>query len=263
MLATLFASGLVNIAAGGVFMLVGLRFVPRRTSRENQLANQAFSAYWTGVGAYTLVSGTLEVMASMGYAPFPLVLFVRYASLPLLTIGIGSLTFYFLYLFSGRQSWLWPVVGFYSLVLTTTTFYIRDREPVGVRIDAWNTDLAYAAPYESGLFAIILLMLVLPPIVGSLFYLRLRRRLADPADRRRVILVGTSILAWSAAAVLARVASGNDLIELLSRPVLGLAVVGTILLAFRPTASPLGPEDHAARAEQRQRALDERVAQLI
>lgn len=252
------------MTAGTIFAYVGLRFVPRRISRENQLANQAFATYWTCMGLYMLLSGALEASASLGYAPFGLFLGARYLSLPILTLSIGAVTFYFVHLFTGRQTLAWVVVGAYSLVLMVMTFYIRDREPFGVLVAPWNTDLLYARPYESLAFDLILLALVVPPIVGAVFYLRLRKSVSDPYDKRRIVLVGSSILVWSLAAVIVRVASGDDFLEFLSRPVLGLLVAGTVVSAFRPAMRHAeAHRSRAAHAELKRRALDERLGQLL
>lgn len=262
--ATLLLAGLVNMTAGALFAYVGLRFVPRRTSRDSQLANQAFATYWTCMGLYHLIDGAQETAASVGYAPFDAFLFLRYLSLPILTLAVGGVTFYFVYLFTGRQTLAWPVVGAFSLVLMTMTFHIRDREPIGVIVSAWNTDLLYARPYESLFFDVILLALVLPPIVGAAFYLRLRRSLTEPHDRRRVLVIGWSILLWSLAAFLARALGSNDFLEFLSRPVLGLLAAASVLAAYRmPLTTPIARASRAAIAEQRRRALDERVGQLL
>lgn len=263
MLATLLLAGLVNMIAGALFVLVGIRFVPRRTSRENELANQAFAVYWSATGRYAMLAGALEALAAFGHTPFGLFLFARYASLPILTLAVGSVTFYFVYLFTGRQTWVWPIAAVYSSVLMAMTFYVGDREPIGVLVSAWNTDLLYAQPYESTTFRLILLLLALPPIVGAAFYITLRRNLAEAHDRRRVLLVGTSILAWSLAASLTRIADGDDLLEFLSRPVLGLLVATTVLAAYRPSEAAPAYRTRAALAEARRRALDERLGQLI
>src|SRR5206468_1869294 len=148
----------------------------------------------------------------------------RYATLPILCLGIGSVTFYFLYLFTGQQRWAWPVALFYALVLMAMTYHVRDREPIGVLVTAWRTDIAYAATYESSFFRLIVLMLVLPPLAGGLAYLGLLRRLQSREERYRVALVGGAIVAWSAAALAARLAETSGAVQLLSRPVLGLAV---------------------------------------
>lgn len=262
-LGTLALSGAVNALAGLVFMVVGLRFVPKPTSDRDRLARQAFSVYWTGIGAYTLVGGVLDIMAAAGFAPFPLFLGVRYLTIPILCLGIGSLTFYFLYLFTGEDRWSWVVTGFYALVLTAATYHVRDRTPIGVDVTAWRTDLHYADTYESPFFQLILLMLVLPPLLGGVAYTILARKLPSRGERYRVAVVGTVLVAWSAAALAARLAQTSGFVQFLSRPVLGLVVVAAVLAAYRPPPAAQRWTRGDARDAGAKSALLERVRQLV
>lgn len=255
-LATLALSGAVYLVAGIVFALVGFRFVPRRVSAESQLANQSFAVYWIGMGAYTALGGILDIVAAMGFTPFSLFFTARLVGLPILMMSVGGVTFYFLYLFTGDQRWVFPLAAFFSLTLVAMTYYIADRQPVGVLVTAWRTDLAYANPYETTALSLLALAVALPPIVGAIAYLVLARQLAPEQGSRRIALVGGAILVWSVAAVVARLSPESDFAQLLTRPVLGLVAAMTILYAYRPT----GVRDRAASAVD---GLLDRARQLI
>ena len=253
---TLALSGLANVAAGAAFLVVGLRFVPRRVSPDSQLAMQAFAMYWAALGAYTLVGGAMDLLAAAGVTPFPLFLAVRLLSIPIIVIGVGSVTFYLLFLFSGDQRWVWPVAAFFSLVLVGMSYYVADREPFGVLVSGWRTDLAYANPYETGFFSIIVLGIVVPPILGAIAYLVLAWRLPRGDAARRARWVGTAILLWSLAALAARLGDGSDFAQFLTRPVLGVAVAIVVVRAYLPARV-------APRASPEHQALMARVEQLV
>lgn len=259
MLASLAVSGLVNLAAGATFTYVGLRFVPRETSSESRLANQAFVAYWAAFGLYTMAGGALELLAALGWTPLPVFLAVRYAMLPLMCISIGGLTFYFAYLFTGKLAWIWPITVFFAYMLVAATFYITTQRPVGVLTAAWHTDLVYAEPMRAGAFQALFLFLALPPLIGGVFYVMLGLRLPHGEARRRVLLVGGSILGWTISVAIARLATSSDLLQFFSRPVFGLAVAAAVTIAYRPArASAEGPT-----REEKLRALDMRMQQLL
>lgn len=258
---TLAVAGIVNLVAGAVFALVGARYVPRSTSTQSALASQAFSAYWIALGAYTAIDGALDLLAAFDRAPFSAYLVMRYATLPIMTVAVGSVTFYFGYLLTGRQSLALPIAAFYAFVLVGMTVHVTSSDPYAVAVGPWDTDLAYRGDFEeSSFFRAIILALALPPVFGAIVYLWLARRIEDPAARRRVRLVGTGMLVWSFAAILARLATDNDALQFLSRPVLGCAVAAAVLMAYYPDTRPHRDpvEDDAKR-----RALDARLHQLL
>lgn len=259
-LATLLLSGLVNVLAGAVFVVVGLRFVPRPTSDASRLANQAFMVYWIASGVYTAIAGATDIAAAAGYTPYLAFLALRYLTLPILCMAVGSLTFYFAYLFSGRVGWIWPLMAFFATVLMALTYHVRDRVPVGVVVGNWRVDIEYAAPYESTAFKVIVLAIVLPPLVGALAFIRLARRL-EGEERRRVLLVGIAMLTWTLAAVASRLAS-SDLMQLLTRPVMGIVVAAIVLSAYRAGGVRVAPRERASD-DARRRALMERVDKLV
>lgn len=235
--ATLVVSGLVSILSGAAFLHVGLRAIPRRVSPENQLARQAFGSYWAALGAYTAIAGGLDLLAAAGIAPFGLFLAVRLAMLPLLVMSVGGAMFYFLHLFTGEQRWVWPVTLLSAWMLVALAWFVADREPMGVLVHDWHADLAYANPYETPVFSVLVLLLALPPIAGSFVYLMLAPRLQGDA-RRRAVMVGSAILLWSLAAVVARLGEGSDLMQLLARPVLGVGAAIIVVRAYMPAQAP-------------------------
>lgn len=261
MLPSLAVAGVVNLVAGTVFALVGARYVPRRTSTQSALANQAFATYWIAFGAYTSIDGALDLLAAFDRATFSFYLLMRYVTLPIMILAVGSVTFYFAFLLTGRQSLAMPIAAFFAFVLVGMTVHVASNDPYAVAIGAWDTDLAYRGEYEgSSFFAFILLAIALPPVIGAIVYLWLARRIDDPRARRRVRLVGSGILLWSFSAVVARLATDSDLMQFLSRPVLGCVIAATILFAYYPDARP---ERDPLLDDAKKRALDARLHQLL
>ena len=76
-------------------------------------------------------------------------------------------------------------------------------------------------------------MFAVPLLLSTLAYLSLLRRVREPAQRYRLMLVSGSILAWVAGGY-AGSSSGNALAQFVSVTVLGLGAAVTVLLAYRP-----------------------------
>ncbi|HWH09422.1 MAG TPA: hypothetical protein VNX21_09500 [Candidatus Thermoplasmatota archaeon] len=230
---TLLLSALVNLAAAAAFACAGARFLRPAPTEVNRLAQRGFALYWLGTAAYTAQSGVMDALAYAGVTSFPLFLAVRYLSIPVLCAALAGGSYYLLYLYTGRKAWVWLASGLYAVVGLAMTFYVASRRPYGVVVTDWRTDLAYAAPYEATpVFSLLLLLLVLPPIAGGVAYALLARRVQDRAARRRVLLVGLGIAAWSLAALAARLSESSGLVQLLSRPVAGALVATLVLLAY-------------------------------
>lgn len=237
-LPTLLTSGVVSLAAGAAFIYVGWRFRRSHAGTRHRLAVEAFSLYWMGVGLYTFLwGGVTDVLASLGYAPFGPFLVARHVTMPLVCIALGALMFYFAFLFTGRRGWIYAAAAVYGLVLVASVAYVQARDPVGVSVQDWRTDLAYAEPFASPVFSLILLLLVVPPMIGAVAYATLARKATDRAARRRILLVSSAIFLWSGAALLARL-SESDLWQLVTRPILGALVAALVLYAYAEREGP-------------------------
>jgi hypothetical protein len=231
--ATLLLGSLVNLAAAAVFVYVGGHFRPG-ASGDGGGAARAFRVYWTGLGLYTAYGGVMDALASVGWTPFPAFLAARLVSLPVISAALAGLSYYFLYLFTGNRAWLPVSAAAYMVACGVAVYYVWSRIPAGVAVYDWRTDIAYANPYETPALDAILLIFVLPPLVGSLAYGTLALRVASSAARYRIVVVSSAIFLSTVGAVVARVADTSQLVQLLSRPVLGALVAAAVLAAYRP-----------------------------
>jgi MFS family permease len=134
-------------------------------------------------------------------------------------------------------------------------FFVLKQVPNGVVADKWGPKLSFEHPITSGpLVWILVALVVVPPIVAAAAYLRLHAKVDDPQQKRRVLLVGWSILLWFLTSLGAT--AGNvqlaDWWQVASR-VISLLAAGTIYYAFaglKPSApsatAPAGPAPYLA-----------------
>lgn len=262
--ATLAVSGVTQLAAGVAYVLVARRLARRRVEGESALAAGAFVAWWGALGAYMLLWGVLTVVASGGYAPLGLFLGLRVVSVPLLMVSVAGLTFHVAYLWTGRRGLFLPIAGFYALCGIAFFALTFVEPPTRVNVGAWLVELS--RPGGTPLLNRLYVAIGLPPILASLAYGSLYRRVHEPIQRYRVALVAGSIFLWVASGLAARVAAG-DFLKFFTLTVLGLAAAAAVVLAYYPPPGlrlRLDPLDVDAWTERaaRKRAEEEKRSKL-
>lgn len=237
---------LAATAAGSLFSaLVYGALAQALWARESDGADarralRAFAFYWATVAAYQAMLGAQHALAAGGIAPFPLALGVRYVGLVLASAGIGALLSFFAYLRTGDKEWF-PRMGLlYGGVALLAGLHVYVSKPVGVAMTAWSVDLAYARDFQGGLFAPLLLMLQLLPILGALWYLTLVKSARDRAQRTRILVVGIGVSIQLLSFTLARLTE-SPLWQLISRTLLVIVVAALVGAAYlRPSSARVG-----------------------
>ena len=253
MLWTLGFSGAVSLLAAAAFAYAGSRFVGRGAGADHA-ASSAFAAWWFGIGAYTGIQGAEDVLGAVGAAPVPLFVALRFATLPLICGAFAGLAHYVLHVRTGDPRWAPRVWTYYGLLAVALVALVALGRPDAVVIQRWRTDVSYSAALRGPILLVVLLLIVLPEVAASWAYLALYRRAADPVQRRRVLVVGSSLLLWLVATAVSR-ASESDALQLVARPTLGAGVAIAVALAYRhPRAAP-GPDARAMALQRRIRDL--------
>lgn len=232
--ATLLASAALGLGAGAVFLHVGLRHARRPGTGAARRATLLFGLWWGGLALYTWAAALQSGAASLGFTPLPLFVAARYVTLGVIVAAIFGLNAYLAYLFTGRER-LGLLGAAHAVFYMVAVHNITASHPLGVTVDAWRTDLAYAAPLQGPVFVAIVLLLTLPPVLGALAYFTLYFRLEDRAQRFRVAVVSWGILGWFGSSVLARLAE-HDAWQVVTRLLLGSVVAVAILAAYQPPA---------------------------
>lgn len=250
---TLALSAVTTLAAGLLFVRVGLGLRTRATASEgDRRAMRAFAAWWVGVGGSTLaVSGML--FAGVAERPSPmLVASLRILSLALLSVGLAGLLSHVLYVRTGRDHT--RLIGGAYLVLTALVVgQVLWTQPAAVDVTAWTVEARGARPAHPAVVPVLVFAYLLPPVVAGALYLGLRDRASDEAQRRRITILGGGIAVWTAATLLAR-ASDADLWQFVTRDLLGIGVATLFARAYAP------PREQRERDEA---ALRERARQLV
>ena len=232
---TLLLAGVVGAIAGSVFLVVGDLVRRREVDAESRPASRAFALFWYAIGVHALLVGIADVAAALETPLEALYPAFRLGLLVLLAAGLGGLTYYLTYLFTGRRGWWKGFAALYGLAAALGAAQIVRRGESATAVGRWGVDLYAQTGAHPVAYALTALLFLLPPLVGAFLYGRLARALDDPEQRLRVRLVSTAIFVWFLGAILSRL-SDHDLWLFLVRPVLGVGVAGIVLVAHRPPA---------------------------
>lgn len=219
-----------------VYITVGLLLhaSPRATQR---LPWNLFVIWWILIGTNKLLSAAAGLGAAQGWVSADAFIAVIYVNLAILSVSLGCLMAYLLYLFTGSmRAARWTAagyVGFYLLLTYNTTA----GQPDGVAIGAWKAVHTSASQAPDAVRILVLALLFFPQVVGAILYASLRGKLTAPLARYRVALVPVAIVAWSVSIVLVALPAfaENTTMQVTSR-IMGVAAGVLTLAAYRPPA---------------------------
>jgi hypothetical protein len=192
---TLVASALVSIFAAGAYGYVAIRLYQRAVSPGSKLALAQFSLWWGGLGASSAFGALEALLAFGGLLTLPLAIAFSLFVVLIDVIFLWGLTGFLTYVYTGRY-YLVPLSAFYALFYFAALYYEILGAPYAVAVQAGSPTLLAHTVHNPVLIGFVLLGLLVPEIAAAILYLTLLRRTHDPAQRYRIVLVGSSILLW-------------------------------------------------------------------
>lgn len=188
----------IQAASIPLFALVAYVVGHRQVSAEARGARNGFLLWWAGLaflGLFVLAFDREIGMDLYGYG-IGFVLVVLYVIFGGYFAMIAGLVYYLLYLYTGKRTMKWWVVGFYVLLFLYLVYYLQSLQPtIGVRPD--GKSFLDVGERPSGLDVRGLLLtagFVLPPIGAAIAYLALFFKVKDRTGKYRILLVSGAIL---------------------------------------------------------------------
>jgi hypothetical protein len=221
-----------------VCAVVGRQLCAREVHSEAALANQLFAVWWGSVSVAFGALALLTMATALDGPLLALTIGITYVLLLNMAVGLAGLSYYLLYLYTGRARLLAPLAAYHGLAFAALAWVLGRAAPDRVDVGLWSVALHAAHPQLGGaLRPIAVLALALPTLIGAAAYVSLLRRMRDPTQRWRIALVAGSILAFlgSLAIVNAAGAAGSDAWQLANRA-LALAAALAIYGAYHPPA---------------------------
>jgi hypothetical protein len=189
----LLAAGAASAFAGGIFLYVGGRISQRGVSSGYRLASRQFSIWWIGFGIATLSVAVERILAGFGALTASLAITTLYADLLFLCVAMWGLLGYLVFMYRGKHA-LVPLSIFYAGFYLALLFEITAALPSGFTVDSGTVNVTFSSAIDSPVVAVLILLLFIPEVVASVFYLSLAWYARASTARNRVLLVGGGIL---------------------------------------------------------------------
>jgi hypothetical protein len=232
---TLALAGAVQLVTAASFIAVGARLRRRWVSPRDRLANQALVAWWWGLAAYMLMQGAFGLAGAVGWTSLSAYVASRALAGLLICFAAWGLAYHILFLFTGWRRLAIPLGLYYAVVAVAYDRSILNHHPLAVVAGDWEVLLVFASPLADPLWTAVLASVGLPPVLGSLAYLTLLRKVEMREQRYRIILVATSIILWVTTGFAAQV-GGGPFLKYLTVVVFGLLASIVVFAAYFPPA---------------------------
>ncbi|MEA3191137.1 MAG: hypothetical protein QOD77_1719 [Thermoplasmata archaeon] len=228
------ASLLLGLLSGGFFALVGWTIHRRPVSSEVVAARDAFVLWWVLLGVLSVLGVALNVAVVLGLRDLALLTTLLLALLLLLCAAFWSLLCYLLYLYLNTNRLRWILAVAYTILFFGLAYFVLYQQPIGVEETRWGFKFDYAREPSGPAALVAGLLFLVPVLLGAAGYLSLYRKVDNPVLRRRILIVGCSILVWFGSSLPAtsdRDLGENETWQLASR-LIGLAATAAIYYAY-------------------------------
>ncbi|MEA3190506.1 MAG: hypothetical protein QOD77_1088 [Thermoplasmata archaeon] len=237
----------ISTLSAFVFLVVGRAVTRRAVSPELKSVRDAFGLWWYGLGLTSLL-GVLQIAVFVLRGnDIPMLNTIGIVSILALCAALWGLLSYLVFLFTNSQRYRWPLAIAYGLFFVFIVYLIEVLNVQEYHLKGYQLTSDEGESLQGSALALgFIVALLLPQMLAALAYLSLYPKVQDPVQRRRVLLVGLSILIWFGSAFLGLIEALADSPwwQLASR-LIGLAAAGVIYYAY----TKLGSTGRGARPE--------------
>lgn len=196
MQATLLLGTLVTATTAALFAYAGRITWRREVPAASRLASRAFALWWWCASFVVSLLSLANVLGMAGVVDDDVHTTLHFLRAAPLSLALGSLMFYLLYLFTGRGGILLPVVLGYALHHAFTLYYFVRLGPMRTVVTDWDVRVVPAAPPDPALSVAFGLALALPIVLACAAYVVLAFRVGDRHQRFRVGLLAVALGQW-------------------------------------------------------------------
>lgn len=233
---TLLLSAALALGTALGFTAVGFLVGRRRPRAPSWLASIAFAAFWQSAAIVSASQGLRALAAWLRVDSMPLIVALEHVSTPFYVLAAASLTYYVLFLLTGRANIATPVALYFLALFPLLRYHVARAEPIGYVVTDWQVNYVYVQPLQWWGYTASLLLLTLPAILSVVAFATLARG-ADPATRYRIACVTAGLALWvgieafAFASGLAATTAGE-----IARRSMGLAAAGVVVAGYLPPA---------------------------
>lgn len=193
---TLLLGTAVTSATAALFAYSGVLTWRKPVPQASRLASQAFALWWWSAAAVIALLSVSNVLGMLGVLSDEVHTTLHYLRAAPLSLALGSLMFYLLFLFTGRKGVLLPVVAAYALHHAFTIYYYVRMGPMHTLVTPWDVRVAPEVPAPVGLSVAFGVLLAVPIVAACLGYVALTFRVGTSEQRYRVGLISLALGQW-------------------------------------------------------------------
>lgn len=186
----------VTAATAVLFAYAGALTWRREVPSRARTANRAFSLWWWSAAAVISLLSVANVLGILGIRGDDVHATLHYLRAAPLSLALGGLMYYLLFLFTGRRDLLLPVAAAYLAQHAFTIYYYVRLGPMRTVVTGWDVRVVPAAPADPALSAAFGLTLALPVVLACGAYVAIALRHGDRQQRYRVALIGVALGQW-------------------------------------------------------------------
>lgn len=223
----------VEAVAALAYVAVAWRLARRKVDAPGRLAHNAFVAWWWAIAVYGATIAVLSLVVAGGHVKGDVGLLVHAGQVVALTVGATGLATYVMFIYTGHRMLLWPFAAYYAGVAAWALVMDVRHGPVGFVAGEWWITIAYETTPAAWKLLALTTLYLLPLIVATGLYFGLLRKVEEPHKRRRILLVGGSLLAWGGSTLAAQYAQ-HDFAMFATAVGGGLVSAIAVLMAYPP-----------------------------
>lgn len=240
----------ISTLSAAVFAFIGRAVTRRSVSPELKNVRDAFGLWWYGLG-FTSLLGVLQVAVFVvDPHEWALLNTIGVVSILSLCVALWGLLYYLLVLFTNSQRLRWPLALGYGAFFVAILYLVFRVQARTYYLDGYTLTSVEGKTLEGSVVVLAFIVaILLPQMLAALAYLSLYPKVQDPAQRRRVVLVGLSILLWFGTGFISLIpgAAHSPYWQLATR-LIGLAAAGVIYYAYTRLGGTRGPQTEVPHA---------------
>ncbi|MHB8586279.1 MAG: hypothetical protein ACYDDF_10660 [Thermoplasmatota archaeon] len=190
----LVASGL-NAVTGLLYFFIGANVARVASPRPARDPLMFFALFWLGLGGAVLSSALWFASLAFAGPNVPVATAILQVKLVSILLAFFGIVYYMAYIFVGSERVLVPLVIAYIAIFAFLEYVIAARLPSGIA----NGDLGATVTWQNDigpLWGLGIMGLFLPPLVATVAYGSLLRRVPNHGQRQRIAVVSVAIAAF-------------------------------------------------------------------
>lgn len=192
--AVLVSSLSLSAASALVFAAVGASFLRRSVSARMRVGRDAFALWWFGLAAVELLGAGMTLLAATRSISIPTFLVLEAIALLILCVALWGLLVYLIFLYADTSRPAWLIGVAYAALFLWLCYLTFSQPPTSISVNGWSVQ-PEPAP-SAGIQVAAGLLIILPIVAGAFAYLAMYFRVEERLQKRRILLVSVSLLAW-------------------------------------------------------------------